>query len=56
MKAKMGSMSKTMIQSGISFDRSPNEQNPQEQSVNRKQRDNFAARRTEPTKLLNVPS
>jgi hypothetical protein len=41
MKAEMGSMRKAMIRSGISFDRSPNEQKPRESSANGKQKNNF---------------
>ncbi len=38
----MGSIRKAMIRSGISFDRSPNEQKPRESSANGKQKNNFA--------------
>jgi hypothetical protein len=42
MKAETGAMSKAMIRSGISFDRSPNEQKPREPSANGKLKNNFA--------------
>ena len=42
MKPNMGSMSNTIIRSGISFDRSPNEQKLLEQLANGKQKDKFA--------------
>ncbi len=38
----MGSIRKALIRSGISFDRSPNEQKPRELSANGKQKNNFA--------------
>ncbi len=42
MKAEMGSMSKAMIRSGISFDRAPNEQKQKETATTGKQENNFA--------------
>ncbi len=42
MKAEMGSMCKAMIRSGISFDKSPNEQKPRERTVSGKQKAKFA--------------
>ncbi len=42
MKAEMGSVCKAMIISGISFNRSPNEQKPKESSAKGKQKSNFA--------------
>ncbi len=44
MKTDMGSMRKAMIRSGISFDKSPNEQKPREPSANGKPKNNFAGR------------
>jgi hypothetical protein len=46
MKVEMGSMLKAIITSGISFDKSPNEQKPKEQAANGKQKDKFAGTAT----------
>ena len=42
LKDEMGSMRKAMTNAGISFDKSPNEPKPREQSANGKQKDKFA--------------
>ena len=41
LEAKMGSMLKAMTRAGISFDKSPNEPQPREQSANGKQKGKF---------------
>ncbi len=40
-KAEIGSNSKAMIQSGISFDTLPNKQKQKDTSINRRQKNNF---------------
>ncbi len=42
MKAEMGSSSKAMIRSGISFDKLPNEQKQKDTSANGRQKNDFA--------------